>query len=65
MKKFINENWFKIIVILIMLFFFYWLTIRPSEIRKMCSLASMPDAAKKDLFWNSYKFCITNYGLSD
>lgn len=43
MKKFINENWFKlgvltalILIIAFSGFLFYWFEIRPNQIRKYC-----------------------------
>ena len=36
MKKFIKENWFKIIILLVIVGLFYWYEWRPSQIKKEC-----------------------------
>jgi hypothetical protein len=38
--KLIKENWFKIIIVLLVAFAIYWFGIRPVQIRKECSVAN-------------------------
>ncbi len=36
MNKFIEKNWFKLIILIIILFIIYWQGVRPSQIRSTC-----------------------------
>jgi hypothetical protein len=43
--KIIKENWFRVIVVLLIVFAVYWFGIRPAEIEKGCSIAKGQYAA--------------------
>jgi len=36
MNKFIGKNWFKLIIVIIILFVAYWQGVRPFQIRSTC-----------------------------
>ena len=41
-KDWLKENWFKLVIILLALFFLYFSQIRPYMIRQDCSHSSLP-----------------------
>ncbi|MCK5084498.1 MAG: hypothetical protein KAQ64_02495 [Candidatus Pacebacteria bacterium] len=68
MKKFIKENWFKIVVLLVLLGLFYWYEWRPNKIIKQCSLNAL-DRAKiiknsdREDYEYFYRKCLRENGL--
>ena len=44
MKKFIEENWFKIIILLVIVGLFYWYEWRPNQIIKQCNYEAVEKA---------------------
>lgn len=67
MKNFIKENWFKIIIILMIFFGFYWFQIRPNKVRHICANKVINMGAPmvpraEDTFYND---CLWNYGLHE
>ena len=62
MKKFFKENWFKICLLLVLGFAFYWYEWRPFEIRKNC--AEKYNAISIQNFYEDfYKECLEQNGL--
>ncbi|MCK4797620.1 MAG: hypothetical protein KAT05_09575 [Spirochaetes bacterium] len=70
MKKIIKENWFKIVVLLILVGLFYWYEYRPSEIKKQCNKESVEKAKNIEdgnqaikIYDARYKSCLRENGL--
>jgi hypothetical protein len=62
----IKEYKYIILIVAILCFSLYWFDIRVSNIRKECLDKASPDAPlSQELFWNSYKFCLTDNGLKE
>ena len=67
MKKFITENWFKVVIIFIVVIIvtglFYWYEWRPSEIRKNCAIKTEKSVLASKLHENLYNQCLKENGL--
>lgn len=70
MKKFIKENWFKIIILLVLVGLFYWYEWRPSEIKKDCNKEAVEKARSVEdgnqamkIYDARYKSCLRENGL--
>lgn len=76
MNKFIEKNWFKLIILIIILFIIYWQGVRPSQIRSICyqsseksssntKIESIIDkyASGKETQEELYNKCLLRHGL--
>lgn len=70
MKNFIKENWFRIIIFLIIISAFIWFEWRPSQIKQhcteqteVCSGNSYSNKNYKDCVKFIYEICLTRNGL--
>jgi hypothetical protein len=62
MKKFIANNWFKIALIILSIWAFYWFELRPSVIKQKCAnefIAVSVQDYQKDF----YEMCLHENGL--
>ena len=72
MKKFIQKNWFKLLIILLLIFSFYWYEWRPYIARKEC-IKKIAEKAEgkgnksldywKDFYEVLYQSCMNKHGL--
>lgn len=76
MKNFLQENWFKIGLLAILIIFvasaFYWYSYRPTQIKERCSaearmglriLAEANDDKRQEMINNYYDDCLMRFGL--
>ena len=63
MKKFIKENWFKFVILLVIFGLFYWYEWRPSEIKKECAEKTQKSVLVSKLHDNLYNQCLRENGL--
>ena len=68
MKEFIKENWFKVVILLVMVGLFYWYGWRPNEIIRHCQSCDIDKVKERE---NSdredyeyfYRKCLRENGL--
>jgi len=67
MKKFIKENWLKVVIIFTVIIItaglFYWYEWRPNEIRKNCANETKKSVILSKLHDNLYNQCLRENGL--
>ena len=73
MKKFIKENWFKILIVALILLFilgwFYWFQWRTTDIKKECAKWSLEKAKTSDTSYDQeyyddyYLRCLRENGI--
>jgi predicted negative regulator of RcsB-dependent stress response len=74
MKTWLKENWFKLAIILLLLFCFYWYEWRPTQVKQRCSAearfsgGALDRLARSDIenqkFINDYyNDCLMRFGL--
>ena len=64
----LKENWFKVVIILVLVLAFFWYEYRPSHIHKNCYKETKQryedkETIKPDNFDFSYKYCLRRKGL--
>lgn len=68
----LKQNWFKIVLLTLLVFGFYWFYYRPSEIRSRClseaefnqgAALEFDDVKRSDFINNYYNLCIKRFGL--
>lgn len=63
MLNFLKENWFKVIIILLIINSWYWYSYRPSEIRKKCNNGGFGIISLGNSNADYYTRCLRNHGL--
>jgi len=68
----LKENWFKLIIVLILIFGFYWLEWRPKQARVRCTEEikqyyrdNKDKTFSREEFNFLYKYCLTDKGLKE
>jgi hypothetical protein len=75
MKDFLKENWFKIALVLLVIFGFYWFAYRPTQISERCYAEAEFDAvsvldysafggeSRQDHIDRYHQNCLKRFGL--
>lgn len=68
----LKENWFKVGILIVILFFFYWYSYRPQDIRSMCLAEAESNPSNASISSDRYRFeaidlyyrnCLHRWGL--